>query len=143
MLNTGTLQISHHSRAAIAQLGERQTEDLKVPGSIPGLGMLDAFPMVPSLSKLSILALDVIFTNCGSWRLLYTSVLVGIPQNDTRARCGLCGGVTTNPMAGSVSGLRCHKSLMRFIQAAIAQLGERQTEDLKVPGSIPGLGNLR
>ena len=27
-----------------------------------------------------------------------------------------------------------------FCQAAIAQLGERQTEDLKVPGSIPGLG---
>ena len=26
-------------------------------------------------------------------------------------------------------------------QAAIAQLGERQTEDLKVPGSIPGRGN--
>ena len=26
--------------------------------------------------------------------------------------------------------------------AAIAQLGERQTEDLKVPGSIPGLGTL-
>ena len=25
--------------AAIAQLGERQTEDLKVPGSIPGLGI--------------------------------------------------------------------------------------------------------
>ena len=28
------------NQAAIAQLGERQTEDLKVPGSIPGLGML-------------------------------------------------------------------------------------------------------
>ena len=27
-----------------------------------------------------------------------------------------------------------------FTTAAIAQLGERQTEDLKVPGSIPGLG---
>ena len=27
------------SVAPIAQLGERQTEDLKVPGSIPGLGM--------------------------------------------------------------------------------------------------------
>ena len=27
-----------------------------------------------------------------------------------------------------------------FAQAAIAQLGERQTEDLKVSGSIPGLG---
>ena len=25
-------------------------------------------------------------------------------------------------------------------QAALAQLGERQTEDLKVPGSIPGGG---
>ena len=28
------------NQAAIAQLGERQTEDLQVPGSIPGLGML-------------------------------------------------------------------------------------------------------
>ena len=28
-------------------------------------------------------------------------------------------------------------------QAAIAQLGERQTEDLEVPGSIPGLGIFR
>ena len=27
------------SLAAIAQLGERQTEDLKVPGSIPGGGI--------------------------------------------------------------------------------------------------------
>ena len=26
--------------------------------------------------------------------------------------------------------------------AALAQLGERQTEDLKVPGSIPGGGNF-
>ena len=30
-----------------------------------------------------------------------------------------------------------------FSKAAIAQLGERQTEDLKVPGSIPGLGIFR
>ena len=29
-----------------------------------------------------------------------------------------------------------------FFLAAIAQLGERQTEDLKVPGSIPGRGTL-
>ena len=27
------------------------------------------------------------------------------------------------------------------ISAEIAQLGERQTEDLKVPGSIPDFGN--
>ena len=33
--------------------------------------------------------------------------------------------------------------LLNSAPAAIAQLGERQTEDLKVPGSIPGLGVLR
>ena len=32
------LQIQN--QAAIAQLGQRQTEDLKIPGSIPGLGMV-------------------------------------------------------------------------------------------------------
>ena len=31
-------QPGHECIAAIAQLGERQTEALKVPGSIPGLG---------------------------------------------------------------------------------------------------------
>ena len=35
-------QVSHMSGAAIAQLGERQTEDLKVPGSIPGLGIFNS-----------------------------------------------------------------------------------------------------
>ena len=30
--------------------------------------------------------------------------------------------------------------IISMTSAAIAQLGERQTEDLKVPGSIPGLG---
>ena len=29
-----------------------------------------------------------------------------------------------------------------MLSAAIAQLGERQTEDLKVPGSIPGGGSF-
>ena len=33
--------LQHH--AAIAQLGERQTEDLEVPGSIPGLGSVTLF----------------------------------------------------------------------------------------------------
>ena len=31
--------IEQYQRDEIAQLGERQTEDLKVPGSIPGLGI--------------------------------------------------------------------------------------------------------
>ena len=34
--------------AAIAQLGERQTEDLKVPGSIPGLGIFDCLQLMLS-----------------------------------------------------------------------------------------------
>ena len=31
---------------------------------------------------------------------------------------------------------------MSISQASIAQSGERQTEDLKVPGSIPGRGTV-
>ena len=31
---------------------------------------------------------------------------------------------------------------MYALYACIAQLGERQTEDLKVPGSIPGVGTF-
>ena len=41
-MGQGSLSVSAgacQSVAAIAQLGERQTEDLKVPGSIPGLGI--------------------------------------------------------------------------------------------------------
>ena len=43
-INPGPLLEPLHARrgvavAAIAQLGERQTEDLEVPGSIPGLGI--------------------------------------------------------------------------------------------------------
>ena len=34
-----TIRVTSVAQAAIAQLGERQTEDLKVPGSIPGLGI--------------------------------------------------------------------------------------------------------
>ena len=34
----------------------------------------------------------------------------------------------------------CTKLKISTSTAEIAQLGERQTEDLKVPGSIPGLG---
>ena len=37
--------------AAIAQLGERQTEDLKVPGSIPGLGIFFLFLILPFFSS--------------------------------------------------------------------------------------------
>ena len=40
-----------YAQAAIAQLGERQTEDLKVPGSIPGLGIMPESPMTKKVEK--------------------------------------------------------------------------------------------
>ena len=40
------------SDASIAQLGERQTEDLKVPGSIPGRGSFSTFLLFPPLLAL-------------------------------------------------------------------------------------------
>ena len=38
IMETSTRLLPSKNIAAIAQLGERQTEDLKVPGSIPGRG---------------------------------------------------------------------------------------------------------
>ena len=43
------------------------------------------------------------------------------------------------PSAAKVRSQEQNKSKI-WPEAAIAQLGERQTEDLKAPGSIPGLG---
>ena len=40
---------------------------------------------------------------------------------------------------GRTGSLVPHSRVPRLL-ADIAQLGERQTEDLKVPGSIPGVG---
>ena len=43
--------------------------------------------------------------------------------------------------AGAIArASRCVQIRATVVDAAIAQLGERQTEDLKVHGSIPGLG---
>ena len=43
------LMYCRNSPAEIAQLGERQTEDLKVPGSIPGLGIIFPSAKFPSV----------------------------------------------------------------------------------------------
>ena len=45
-------------------------------------------------------------------------------------------GKFTDPTSAMTVSENCGANFM----AAIAQLGERQTEDLKVPGSMPGLG---
>ena len=49
----------------------------------------------------------------------------------------------TNTMQGKISFLGNVRRNPTAYQAATAQLGERQTEDLKVPGLIPGLGIFR
>ncbi len=54
---------SEKSEAEIAQLGERQTEDLQVPGSIPGFGILFGILFGPSLPESSreIRVLSILF----------------------------------------------------------------------------------
>ena len=43
------LESTYQLQAALAQLGERQTEDLKVPGSIPGGGIFaNVVPLWPN-----------------------------------------------------------------------------------------------
>ena len=49
---------SSRCTAEIAQLGERQTEDLKVPGSIPGRGILINNFVYDSLSFMSTKSLN-------------------------------------------------------------------------------------
>ena len=57
--------------------------------------------------------------------------------------CGVksCKGAAPITISARASWREAHAALRaQMSSAAIAQLGERQTEDLKVPGSIPGLG---
>ena len=105
--------ISATHQAAIAQLGEHQTEDLKVPGSIPGLGIAPR-PWAPPGHLPFMVHMD---HECILWHWgdLWGALLC------------LCPRISIEWIPAS------H-------QAAIAQLGERQTEDLKVPSSILGLG---
>ena len=65
-------------QAAIAHLGERQTEDLKVPGSIPGLGMLYSrlsWLDINTKHHFSCTAQIVIFWESPSWKECLVSPL--------------------------------------------------------------------
>ena len=53
--------------------------------------------------------------------------------------CDITAQLVAHP---SVQGKKNAQKGPQSLYAAIAQLGERQTEDLKVPGSIPGLGTF-
>ena len=91
--------------AAIAQLGERQTEALKVPGSIPGLGMLHAAQCCAWLSKAPV--------PCAMLR----AVLAACPPSRW-------GRGARHRNARAAAKHRMH-SLRKFLHmAAIAQLGE-------------------
>ena len=93
--------MSQATLPAVAELGERQTEDLKVPSSILGLGMAHCPP-------------------AGAHRADgFTQMVPNTIRRWRHHGCTLCG----------------HAHI-----ASIAQLGERQTEHLKVPSSILGLG---
>ena len=61
------------------------------------------------------------------------------PHRFEPCRCRFLGPVST-AVLHTLSSYRCHNP--NALEAAIAQLGERQTEDLEVPGSIPGLGTI-
>ena len=51
MLNDKYIIYINMIKASIAQLGERQTEDLKVPGSIPGGGIQYMFIFIFIIKK--------------------------------------------------------------------------------------------
>ena len=52
----------------------------------------------------------------------------------------LIGAAKSADLRGALGFFNKTFVILIFPEAAIAQLGERQTEDLKVPGSIPSLG---
>ena len=52
-----------------------------------------------------------------------------------------CASSFSNLLNSKLEKKRCRPAGTYRISAEIAQLGDRQTEDLKVPGSIPGFGN--
>ena len=56
--------------AAIAQLGERQTEDLKVPGSIPGRGNKVLFIFIPSMTASECFHNGFVYQSCANRTIL-------------------------------------------------------------------------
>ena len=171
--------------ADIAQLGERQTEDLKVPGSIPGVGIALVAQSVEHGSNK-----PRVGGSSPSWSIYRSYSVMVITKDSDSFNPGSSPGRTFLPFRlhnlGFLFLAGCAKTHVLVAQldkasdyesedwgfkslqgyffiffhpadcgaqavcavhdkttsctAAIAQLGERQTEDLKVPGSIPGGG---
>ena len=135
--------------AEIAQLGERQTEDLKVPGSNTEKSLRHEFWIIPGLGNF--------FPEFYSYKTscLFSQFYSFLASVETRF-ASVSKTVSFNCLC-SLFLLRIssvYLTLFFCMTAEIAQLGERQSEDLKVPGSntenslrhefwiIPGLGNF-
>ena len=111
---TFLLDTYHHKyNAAIAQLGERKTEDLKVPGSIPGGGMRYSF----------------FFCWCSVYE---KNVSVAQWITHPPPKWKIAG---SNP----VRDIYC----ATMTSARLAQMVERKTLNLVVAGSIPAVGNFK
>ena len=117
--------------AAIAQLGERQTEDLKVPGSIPGGGIPFFFSWRAGDRPVSqrpragrgILA---------EWlRRLIRNQLGTFPREFESLRCRFCILPTARSTQGQVQW-----GFLNLVLASIAQLAEHVPRKHKVTSSI-------
>ena len=119
--------------AAIAQLGERQTEDLKVPGSIPGLGILahsnvTCCASAPAMNATNhartaghALATGPRFTCASAWS---SGMILGFgpggPRFNSRSSpCDNTGARTTPTTAWRKT--RCPSGLREWTQAPLAQ----------------------
>ena len=139
----GWILVTH--QAAIAQLGERQTEDLKVPGSIPGLGsasMRQHRVRATALRSQRARRAATIPRPLGLSEAPGSGAGIGgCPLGGGfRARACACAKCTSALRGAPCTPASDDQHSGHALPAAIAQLGERQTEDLKVSSSILGLG---
>ena len=87
----------------------------------------------------------IIMHRCSLWQRSMVEWCVDTLRQKWRLLLGLpLKELSTSAQIASPGGWRFGYPGRARLQptAAIAQLGERQTEDLKIPGSIPGLGTF-
>ena len=115
--------------AAIAQLGERQTEDLKVPGSIPGLGISENVAPFLCVSQTALHSpcprcqCEVSWnkSNSSSWRGIHTPAACGhflsptAPIPTAECICGLfMGGARSILWGGPGRRLQTNQPVLRL-----------------------------
>ena len=134
------------STAAIAQLGERQTEDLKVPGSIPGVGILqqsllvgDDAQMTPvgfeptqlALVELESTPLDHWGKVSCSLRLKAVLLKLTTKMNHRRAAPGIEPATSRTLSENPATRLSSHVLLLRASLSAAADVRNRSLDPLR------------